>query len=310
MTWPTLDLVIPSHPSDARHLTRCLQSIQQQDYPHEQLRVFVVTQGDSEEAKGYGLLAGQGTFVCFLCTDNVLVERDTLTRLVRAADQEGVTGAYTTRYAYVPSDRPLSRYFALLGANDPLCWWLGLADRASYLTRLPGTQRLDFTGRRLPSLGDNGCVWRRAVLADLHLDPRRTGSLMCLAVDAQRSGHAVWVAVSEVAVWHRTGESVWTYLKKRTRYVDRLYFQRHALRRWRMVSTLRDWGSSGLFALSSLLLVPQMCVSLVGYRRVQDRSWFLHGPLCLALTLIYACLLMKHCMTSVWLSQPWIGRRS
>mgnify|MGYP001592310291 CR=1 FL=1 len=131
--WPTLSLVIPVGPGDDASLQALLTSLQTQEYPQEQVEVLLIRQGNSEEAKAIGIQKAQGEIIGMLCTDNVLTTPDFLTQMVNAARQPGVVGAYTSHYAYVKKDTALNRYFALLGANDPLCWWLGKADRRSYL---------------------------------------------------------------------------------------------------------------------------------------------------------------------------------
>lgn len=286
-------------------MLRLLGSIEQQTYPRERITVHVIREGSSEEAKAIGINRCTGDLIGMFCADNVLVEPDTLERLATAASVPYVVGAYTTRYAHVRSDRPLSRYFALLGANDPLCWWLGKADRLSYLPSAWGSRR-----RSHLSLGDNGFVIRRTLAQQVVHDPKTFGSCMDMCEELRRLGHQLYRTVDEVSIWHRSGESLWVYLKKRWRYTNALYFDQLAQRRWRMVQGPRDWLGVVLFALASCLVLPHLWLSLRGYRSVQDPAWFLHPAVCGLLTCLYTLSLCRYILRSVWLFPASIGRRS
>lgn len=266
-----------------------LQSVEQQTYPKTQLRVHVMTEGNSEEAKAFGILRSTGELIGMFCADNVLREPDFLEVMANAAQQTGVVGSYTARYAYVSSDASLNRYFALLGSNDPLCWWVGKADRESYLAPArPGRRETFSDASRLPSLGDNGCVFKRECLKHVNILPNTFGSCMCFCEDLRRAGYSTWSVVSTHALWHRTGQGFWTFIRRRIRYVRTLYFNKQPIRRWHLVATPRDWAAVVGFAVASVLVVPQMLVSLRGYRSVQDRAWLWHPVVCFALTLGYA----------------------
>ena len=312
-TWPRLDIIVPCHPTslgDWAHLRRFLQSLKNQDYPHEALRLYLITKGNSEEAKAYGIQAGQGQLIGMFCADNVLLKPDDLRLLAQAS--KDCDGSYTCRYAYVPTDTALSRYFALLGANDPLCWWVGKADRLSYLSRAVRTELLQFNAtHHLPSLGDNGFLFHRRLLQGLDLTPARFGSCMDLCHDLVRlHGELRLRRVGTISIWHRTGESLPTYFQKRWRYVNALYFDRLATRRWNMVCTPRDWVGVVTFTVASVLVLPHLLVSVLGALRRWDPAWFLHPVICGVLTLSYACGLMRHLLKSVWSFVVSTGKRN
>jgi len=83
--------------------------------------------------------------------------------------------AYPWRYAYRKEDTSLNRYFALMGANDPVAWWLGKADRQGWGSdkwQLSGEAEdkgkywlVKFNLENMPTLGDNGVlVWREKLM--------------------------------------------------------------------------------------------------------------------------------------------------
>ena len=305
-----LSLVIPVGKDDEAHLETLLASIDRQDYPKDALEVLIIREGNSEEAKALGIRQAAGEIIGMCCTDNVLLGDDFLTRMVDAARQPGVVGAYPERYAYVKDDTALSRYFALLGANDPLCWWLGKADRQSYLTPTI-TRSCTRTFSRvemLPSLGDNGFFLKAFLAKSILTTPERFGSCMDMCEDLRRAGYATYTVVP-TTLWHRSGLSWRRYFLKRWRYVRELYWRRLSSRRWHMVSTRGDWWGVCTFVLASLTGLPHLWVSVQGYRRVPDRSWFIHPLVCFLLTWVYAVAWLEHLMRRL-LFRPGTVRRA
>ena len=293
--WPKLSLVIPCGPKDDDHLKTFLASLDQQDYPKDRLEVLCIREGNSEEAKAIGIAQASGEVIGMFCTDNVLIGSEFLRTMVKATD--GVTGAYTSHYHYEPTDTVLSRYFALLGANDPLCWWLGKADRQSWLRGYPKGQtnhEVDFAYHAyLPSLGDNGFFLHAALAKSVLTTPSEFGSCMDMCERLKQAGQATYRIVG-TTVWHRSGLSWRRYFVKRWRYVRDLYWARLSTRRWVMVQSLRDWMGVCGFGICSLLVLPHLVISLRGYRRVRDMAWFLHPIVCVVLTGVYACAWADH----------------
>lgn len=296
-----LSIIIPSKTRDAPDLQRLLKSIERQTFRDYEL--LIETEGNSEEAKCRGILKAKGDILGFFCADNDLRDTRFLEVMVRYAQDPRVTGAYTAYYDYVPTDTPLSRYFALLGANDPLCWWLGKADRQSFLEQVSHTRTVRFSNGNLPSLGDNGFFIKRHYLSQVQPTPEKFGSCMCLCEDLRRLGYATYWVVAEQKLWHRTGEDFWDYFRRRWRYVNDLYWKKQAIRRWKMVEQPRDWLGVVGFALCSLIVVPNCLTSIRGYLRVRDPAWWLHPLVCFLLTGLYGTAWVM-ALWRQWSSQP------
>ena len=300
---PTLSIVIPSRSQDDPGLGRLLYDLTQQSF--RDYEVLIETTGNSEEAKAHGILRATGRILGFFCTDNAIRDRHFLKTMVWYASHPDVDGAYTAQYDYVKTDRILSRYCALLGANDPVCWWLGKADRHSYLERSQ-TEIRSFP-RQIPSVGDNGFFLKRSVAHMVKIEPS-THFCIDFCDDLRRAGHARYWVVSSQKLWHRTGESWVDYFRRRYVYARDLYFRDFQKRRWIMVDTPRDWFAVLGFVLASLVVVPHLYTSVRGYRRVPDVAWLVHPVVCLGLTAVYAWAWMRFGLLSSF--RRWIVHRN
>lgn len=304
MTSLSLSVIIPCGPADGERLDEFLASLKRQTLPQDSYEVLVIREGNSEEAKAIGIHRAQGEILGLFCTDNIIRDPHFLSSMLWYTRQKDVCGAYTAQYDHVKWDKPLSRYFALLGANDPLCWWLGKADRQDYLNGKPSYVHKATFPEAIPSIGDNGFFIKRDIMLRANPCPE-THFCIDAIEDLRKLGYFTYNIVPTLKVWHKTGESLWVYLGKRYRYTRDLYWRDLGKRRWVMVER-KDWLRVILFALASVVVVPHLLTALKGYRQVKDTAWFLHPLVCILMTGLYAYLFLRHRMPQL-LSRLWKG---
>ena len=298
-----LSLVIPCQSTDDPQLLQLLDDLHQQDFPADQYEVLVSTEKGAEAAKAHAANRATGEVVGFFCADNRVLDRSFLRETVLWwINVPSIHGAYSAHYALMPFDASLSRYFALLGGNDPICWWMGRQDRQMWRNRHPSVMTRLAADYRLPSVGENGFFIRRSLLG--LLDPLRHFHIDTMVDIVKREGELLMSRLGP-PVWHRTGTSLRAYLKRRAHYTRTLYWERYAQRRWRMVETWGDLGRVGLFVLASLLIVPQLLVGLYGWWRDQDDAWLCHPIVCWCLTWMHlwimTCAIPSLCVA--WVEQ-------
>ena len=152
---PTISIVIPTLNSSST-LPDCLQSIREQDYHKDKIEIIIadgVSSDDTikiaekftdkiypnplrtgEAGKAVGVKRVNGEIIAFIDSDNILPERDWLTRMAAAFADPEIAGTEPLYYTYRKEDGIITRYCALMGMNDPLCLFMGNYDRMNLIT--------------------------------------------------------------------------------------------------------------------------------------------------------------------------------
>lgn len=312
-----LTIIIATYNSE-RTLEKCLRSIREQNYPQEALEIILVDGGSTdktlaigrkyqakiikkarvpaESAKSYGLQAAKGELVADFGSDNILPEQDWLKKIIAPfQEKKDIIASYPLRYAYRKEDTVFNRYVALFGVNDPIPFYLGKADRQSYLYQgyqlsgqaedCGGYYKVIFNSQDLPTVGANGFVIRKEILKKAQIDPDHYFHID-VVYDLVQQGYNKF-AVVKASIIHDTADSLFSLLKKRSRYFSTLYLQKLDKRRYHLV-TKKKYGRLLLFIIYSLTWVEPLWISLTGYRKKRDLAWFIHPIFCFLITFVYS----------------------
>ncbi len=318
MPSPVVSIIVPTLNS-ARVLARCLEAIRDQDFdgPTE----LIIPDGGSsddtreiatrfgadaildnpgrtgEAAKAVGLRRAQGEFVAFIDSDNYLIGRDWLRRMIAPfREEKELILTEPLYFHWNRADPPIIRYCALMGINDPLCFYCGNFDRQNHATgRWTGlpvrtTDRGDWIaidllpGQRIPTLGANGTVYRRSVLQELPPSDYFFDVDIPRQLAAARPRLAAKVKC-DILHWYCPKFS--DFVRKQRRRIRDYYEFSH-----RRVGNdfAGSYSKRGLlaFVASTCLALPALWTSLRGFLKKPDPAWFLHWPLCLTTLWIYA----------------------
>lgn len=326
--YPKISIIIATLDC-ANALHRCLESISKQDYPKDRIEVIIVDGGSkdktvkvakhysckvliktgvlSEEAKAYGLQIATGELVADIASDNILPTNNWLKQVVTPLIiDKKLVASYPLRYEYRKSDLIFNRYVALFGVNDPVPFYLGKADRLSYLYdkydkydkyNLSGDAKdmgeyykVIFTSENMPTLGANGFIIRKSLLKKAQVDPSCYFHID-VVYDLVKQGLTSF-AVVKTSIVHETADTLLSLLKKRLKYMDKLYLKQIANRRYHIV-TKRDYLKLLLFVFYSLTLVQPLWTSFAGFQKKRDVAWFLHPLVCFTMVLIYLYSLIR-----------------
>jgi glycosyltransferase involved in cell wall biosynthesis len=320
----SVSVVMPTYNS-LRTIEACLKSIREQDYDQSKIEILAADGGSSdgtigildeygakvineqsgspEKAKAIALKQAKNELVLFLASDNILPHKRWLRQMAAALEKEpAAVAAYPWRYAYRKTDTSLNRYFALLGANDPVAWFMGKADRQAHGSnkwRLAGEAKdkgdywlVEFDEKNMPTLGDNGFLVRQKQLMKAKTDERHFFHID-VVLDLVRLGFNK-LAVVKTEIIHDTGEEYFSFIKKRFRYMGELYLRDQRFRRYVWVKNWQEKIKIFGYIVYSLTLIGPLLEAFNGWRKKRDSAWFWHPLMCFSMVWVYGlALVMK-----------------
>lgn len=322
MKIPTITVVVPTFNS-ANTLDNLLQSIREQEYDQKKITILLADGGSKDTTsllakkynaklvhvkpqkkqsaefnRGYGARIAKGDLLAFFDHDNILPQKKTLRLMVRPfLENKNIVGVETLFYHYDKSYSLLDRYFALYGVNDPLAFYLGKADRQSYIYHsgyhLVGNPKdkgayylVSFKNTKIPTLGSNGFLIRRDVLMK-HANVKNDNFFhIDVNVDLIRKGYDLYAFVNGSIAHLSNHNDFMAYLWRRQMYMRKYHFQDRSLRRYSLFEK-EDIPQLILFIVYSITFIKPIIDAVRGYKNIHDVAWFLHPLMCFGTVIIY-----------------------
>ncbi len=327
-----LSVVIPTLNS-SKTLPEALEAVFSQDYPRDDYEVIISDAGSKdatieiakslgvdkivsnplktgEAGKTAGINASSGELIALIDSDNILPDKSWIRRMVAPFDDDGIFASEPIAYSSRPTDSSLTRYFAALGMNDPLCLFVGNYDRISDVTgkwtslKVRNEDKgdylkLDLDGKVMPTIGANGFVFRKNILKTIKFEPYFFD--IDVAQDAVRQGYGA-IAKVKTSIIHLYCEKFSDFTRKQRRRIqDFLFFSKTKDRTF-------AWGAQkkiGLvyFILATVTVLPLVWdVIRMAFRansrkddlRANAKSalWW-HIPVCVSTLWIYSAGVIK-----------------
>ena len=302
-----VSFVIPTLNSE-KTLGECLAAILAQDVPRNSYEIVVADAGSSdrtleiargsgvdvicenplktgEAGKTAGIKSASGDVIALVDSDNILPSSDWLRRMLAPLEADAeIVASEPLEYVARPQDPAPTRYFALLGMNDPICLFTGNYDRICGVTgKWTGLSvetedkgdylKLKLKEGALPTIGANGFVFRRSLLHGTNWDP------YLFDIDILQQKLPVCVAKVKTGIVHLYSPRFSDFTRKQRRRIrDFLFFAQEKQRTY-------PWDKQRkagiiLFCLATVTLVPLLAQSIIGFCRRPDRAWIYHVPVC------------------------------
>lgn len=314
----SISVVIPTLNSGSV-LEKCLESISFQKYPKSKIEIVVGDGGSTDNtldiAKKYGakvipnklktgesgkavaVKASKGDLIALIDSDNILPNNHWFTDMVKPFEDPEIIVSEPDRYSYRKKDPFLTRYFALLGMNDPICLFIGNYDRYSYITgrwtdlmfpkeEKNGYLKVTLNQEPIPTIGANGTIFRKEYLQKAIKNSDYLFDIDIL-IKLIREVGSVKIAKVHTGIVHTFVENdALKFFRKQLRRINDMSF--HKAKRNRDV----DWESSFMsgilkFVFSCLLIFPILYQTVIGYIRKPDPAWLFHPVACYSTLFIY-----------------------
>ncbi len=314
--FPRISVLLPTL-NAARVLDECLLSLVRQKYPRDKIEVIVADGGSTdatleiakkfgakissnpfktgESGKALALKHALGDLILLLDSDNVLPSKWWLKKMIEPFADPEIIGSEPWKFVWRKSDTYINRYCALIGANDPYCYFVGNYDKYSQLSgRWTGLKmeekdlgnylKVKIGGGILPTIGANGTLWRRG-----HLTKAVGKSQYLFDTDIPyilSEEKSFYFAKVKVGIIHLYCQKLSDFIRKQKRRVgDFLYLEKFSQRS----QTYQRQRSKQLYFICSVVLVlPLLFQAIKGYIKKPDSAWLFHPIACLATLWIYS----------------------
>lgn len=303
-----------------RTIRESLGSIVSQDYPKENIEILVVDGGSNdgtqeialgfgarvidagyrdnmEPRRSVGLFQAKNQLIAYIDSDNILPNNQYLKQMTQPfIDNIEVFAAQTWRFGLKEGFGVFNRYCALIGANDPVAFYLGKSEKASWLSdRWDVSPILEdhnsyfltrFDESNLPTVGTNGFMARRELLFKANSNPENFFHIDVIA-DLIDQGYDLMAMVRN-EIYHDTAAQLSNLAYKRMSY-----FLKHnpfqSNRRYLVFNSRHKRDVLGVlrFAILTVTLVEPLSLSIRGYLRKRDPAWFLHPLVCWSFLMAY-----------------------
>lgn len=320
MALPTITIVIATFNSQ-NTLDRSLQSIKIQSYPQGLISIIIVDGGSKDKTveiakrytkkiiyapedkqnaeynKGLGVRKANGELLLLIDHDNILPHKEWLKKMTQPLlEHKEVVAVETLHYHYDTKASLIDRYFGLFGAGDPLAFYLGKADRMSYMedsynlygeaTDMGDYYIVKYNPKYIPTLGANGFLIRRKVLMENALVDEKNFFHIDVNVDLIRKGFNTYAFIKDDII-HLTGyKNIINFLKRRKLFMDQFHYQTMPNRRYSLFMKGDELQLIKFIIYAATFVKPTIDAGR-GYLKIHDPAWFLHPVLCFILLLIY-----------------------
>ncbi len=250
------------------------------------------------EARKYiGAKQANGEILVYLDTDNFLPDKNWLSRMVFPFTRADVVCSFTKWYEASYSLSNFDRYYALLGGNDPVAYYLGKHDRvplnscilpygAKLIHKEKNIEYVTFSHDKIPTLGANGFLVKKSYFDQLNYKFPEMFSHIDAHIDLLKKNKGALYAIVSTTLIHATGKTLLFNLKKR------LLFKRtlsNSYRKYKVFDpqSKRDVLRLVLVIIRGLTIVEPLLVAFFNFYKTRRIEWLLHPVALFSMVCIY-----------------------
>lgn len=321
---PSVSILTITYNPTPKVFKEVLESIKKQDYPKDKIEHIIVDGGSrkssinyikkygckliirkdlrdqSEVRRVYAVKKAKNEIILWLESDNILPDTNSLQELVSPfIDDPKVISTFTLHYGVNEKMTLLDRYCGLFGFSDPVAYYLGKADRETWMTNLYTKGKIikknknydivEFNKKNLPTVGDNGFLTRRKILLLANITPEEYVHID-IYVDLLKLGYKRFGVVRTTTIEHDIGKGIIELIKRRVIYVNRYSLSKYLNHRRYAVFDFNSWDDIKnliKYIFYTITLIQPFSLSLRGFIKKRDLAWFLHPVMCWLFLIYY-----------------------
>lgn len=324
---PSVSFLIPTL-NAGTFLNGCLKSIAVQNYPKNKVEIIIADGGSTDDTlniahrfkanvivnplktaeagKAVALKKSKNDLIALVDSDNILPQEDWLRIMVKPFTDKNVIGSEPWEYTWRQNDGFIDRYCAMMGLNDPICFFLDNYDRKNTITGKWTGLKLDQKDKGewievilksaefVPTIGANGTLLRRKLIQKINNNEDYFFDVDLL-MELVNKQTVTFAKVKTGIVHLYCGKNINRFIRKQKRRItDYLYFQKLGARTYPWIKK----GKIGIckYIISCITIVPLVFQSLLGYSQKKDSAWVFHPLACWITLFIYSAACIKSIM--------------
>lgn len=330
MELPFISIITPVYNSE-KVISECLNAIAKQDYPKEKIEIILPDGGSKdgtlriiesfknqlnikvcenplqtgEAGKSVGIEMARGDIIAFIDSDNIMPDNNYIKNMVEPfLIEPDIIGTEPLFFFFRENDRPLTKYFAMSGINDPVCLFIGNYDKYSYITgkwtsfnlKILEKEKyfiLELEEKKIPTIGANGTFLKREYLIKTSYKPYMFD--IDVVYEILKMGKNKFVKV-KTGIIHIYSPDIKSFIKKQSRRIyDFLFFSKEKKRTYPWFK----FPVKGIFMfiLSCVTVIPLFFQMISGFIRKKRWEWIYHPIVCWLTLIIYGVIFFKSFLT-------------
>ena len=321
---PSISIVTCTYNANLPLFEQVLKALRAQNYPNKLIEHIVMDGGSSngtvELAKKHGCQVfirpdlkdeeqmrasigfkkAKGDLILIIQSDNIVVGKNWLKRMVEPFEEKRVFCTYTAHYSYKKNMSATTRYGALIGANDPIIspYFLNKIEKVTMPQKKYNKGKIiqetsnyyivKFNKDDFPPLGDNGQMVLRSVMEKVNKDPREYLHLDTFSRMFDLGYDTCGVVKSSII--HVITPDIMRFVTRRIELKERFFDNRRKSRRFLIYDSRSKKDRINLikYIVFSATFVIPLLQSIRGYLKIRDSAWFLHPIICFLMLLAYS----------------------
>jgi len=251
----------------------------------------------AEAGKAIGVKNAKGQYICLIDSDNIIPSSNWLNLMLLPFTDKKIIGSEPISFTYRKKSGLIERYSALIGANDPYAFVTGIYDRQNFINfKWTGLklQTTDFKkyikiklekNKAIPTIGANGTIFRKSLFKNFKLDYLFDIDLL---TNLLITNSPLYFAKVKTSIIHTYCENnIKKFIRKQNRrIVDYYTYQNLRIFNWTTTSPTK-------FIFYTILILPPIYHSLIGFIHKPDSAWFFHLPACFITLHVYLVNFVK-----------------